>query len=63
MILCLVSGRYYGNNLTSTEIRIYRDAVLTVLLYGSETWAVLHRVDCCHDPGDSADDMVQVDTL
>ena len=43
---------YNRNILTQTKIRIYRAAVLTVLLYGSETWTAIkshvHRVEVFH---------------
>ena len=43
---------YNRNILTQTTIRIYRAAVLTVLLYGSETWTAIkshvHRVEVFH---------------
>ena len=43
---------YNRNILTPTKIRIYRAAVLTVLLYGSETWSTIknhiHRVEVFH---------------
>ena len=43
---------YNRNSLTQTKIRIYRAAVLTVLLYGSKTWAAIkrhvHRVEVFH---------------
>ena len=43
---------YNRNILTQTRIRIYRAAVLTVLLYRSETWTAIkshvHRVEAFH---------------
>ena len=43
---------YNRNILTQTKIRIYRAAVLTLLLYGSETWIAIkshvHRVEVFH---------------
>ena len=43
---------YNRNILTQTKIRIYRAAVLIVLLYGSETWTAIkshvHRVEVFH---------------
>ena len=43
---------YNRNILTQTKIRIYRGVVLTVLLYGSETWSTIkshvHRVEVFH---------------
>ena len=43
---------YNRNILTQAKIRIYRAAVLTVLLYGSETWSTIkshvHRVEVFH---------------
>ena len=38
---------YNRNILTQTKIRIYRAAVLTVLLYGSETWSTIKRHAHC----------------
>ena len=43
---------YNHNILTQTKIRIYRAAVLTVLLYGSETWSTIkshvNRIEAFH---------------
>ena len=43
---------YNRNILIPTKIRIYRAAVLTVLLYGSKTWTAIkshiHRVEIFH---------------
>ena len=43
---------YNRNILTQTKIRIYRVAVLTILLYGSKTWTAIkshvHRAEVFH---------------